>query len=251
MLRTIMKWLAGGFAVLLLALHGFAGPAPEITGNWGGTLQIEKAKLRVQFKIAKTPEGALSATMDSLDQGFRDMPVEKAVQKGNQVMLDVKFIEGRFEGAIDSTNQIAGSWIQGGQKIPLMLTRGKPGEDLTLEQLSPAELAASKKAAEKLRGDWSGTLASPDAKYRLLLKITTNSMGAASGTLDSPEFGLRQIPLSGISYKDGSVRFEARGLTAFFEGASFNNSTSLTGQWHQANQVLPLSFSKSSTAPGK
>jgi hypothetical protein len=76
-------------------------------------------------------------------------------------------------------------------------------------------------------------------------------MGAASGTLDSPEFGLRQIPLSGISYKDGSVRFEARGLTAFFEGASFNNSTSLTGQWHQANQVLPLSFSKSSTAPGK
>jgi hypothetical protein len=239
-----------GFA--FLASTAFSAPAPDVTGNWAGTLQIEKAKLRVQFKIGKTPEGTLGATMDSLDQGLRDMPVEKVTLKDDKVVLDVKFIEGRFEGAVDPAgNNIAGNWVQAGQKVPLTLVRGKPGADPTLEDLSPVELAASKKAAEKLKGEWNGTLASPDAKYQLVLKISTNSVGAATGTMDSPDFGLRQIPVTGISYKDGSVRFEARGLTAFYEGSSFNNSTTLTGQWHQAGQVLPLSFRKASPPAAK
>ncbi len=247
-----MKWFALLFGLYVLSHTAFCAPGSDIVGNWIGTLQIEKAKLRIQFKIGKAPEGTLAASMDSLDQGFRDIPVEKVTLKDNKVILDVKFIEGRFEGALDSTgNSIAGSWLQGGQNVPLKLNRGKPGEDASLEQLSPAELSASKKAAEKLKGQWSGTLTSPDAKYQLLLNISTNSIGAAAGTMDSPEFGLRQIPLSGISYKDGSVRFEAHGLTAFYEGVSFNNSTTLTGQWHQAGQVLPLTFRKASPPPAK
>ena len=247
-----MKRIPLRLGLFFVSIAGFSAPAPDIVGNWVGTLQVEKAKLRVQFKIGKSPEGTLAATMDSLDQGVRDMPVEKVTLKDNKVVLDVKFLEGRFEGAVDSTgNSMSGAWLQGGQNVPLKLNRGKPGADATAEELSPAELAASKKAAEKLRGEWSGLLTSPDAKYRLTLNITTNSVGAATGTMDSPDFGLRQIPLSGISYKDGSVRFEARGLTAFYEGASFNNSTSLTGQWHQAGQVLPLTFRKASPPPGK
>ena len=60
----------------------------------------------------------------------------------------------------------------------------------------------------------------------------------------SPEQSLKDIPLSTITYKDGRAHFEARGLAASYDGVSFNQSTSMTGMWHQAGQTLPLNFRK-------
>src|SRR5215831_1666507 len=121
-LRTWMKWSSRILSLIFLSAVAYSAPAPDIAGNWLGTLQIEKTKLRIQFRINKTPEKMLVATMDSLDQGLRDIPVEKVILNDNKVLLDVKFIEGRFEGAVDSTgDSMAGTWLQGGQKVPLTL----------------------------------------------------------------------------------------------------------------------------------
>jgi hypothetical protein len=112
------------------------------------------------------------------------------------------------------------------------------------ESLSVADAAASKQAADKLGGAWNATLKTGADQFRLALDIKTNRDGTATATLDSLDQGLTGIPLNTITYKDGKIHFEARGMGAYYDGISFNNSTSVTGQWHQAGQTLPLSFTK-------
>ena len=48
--------------------------ASVLVGDWKGTLQVQQAKLRVAFHIVKQADGSLSATMDSPDQGAKDIP---------------------------------------------------------------------------------------------------------------------------------------------------------------------------------
>ncbi len=213
-------------------------------GDWSGTLQVGQIKLRLLFKIRKTPEGALTGTLDSLDQGAKDILIDDVSLKENKLRLEVKLIQGVFEGALDeSGNKVSGSWKQTEQPLPLTLVRGAALQPAT-EPLSAADVAASKHAAEKLAGAWNATLKTGADQYQLALNIKTNRDGTAAGTLDSPDFGLRDAPLSRITYKDGKVHFEALGLGASYDGVSFNNTTSVTGQWHQAGQTLPLSFTK-------
>ena len=72
--------------------------------------------------------------------------------------------------------------------------------------------------------------------------------GAATGTIESVDQGAKYIPLSAITCKEGAVRFEARGLGAFYEGTLSPAGVVLTGQWHQSGQSLALEFKKAASA---
>jgi hypothetical protein len=245
MVKGITQALA--VIVLLSAKSSFAAPA-DISGNWLGTLEVEQTKLRLLFKIIKTPEGAWSAALDSLDQGVKDIPVEGVKVQDNKLHLEVKMLKGVYEGELDSNaNKVTGKWMQTGESLPLTLEKTKGQITASdSEPLSPADLAASKVAAQKLGGNWNGTLISGAAQISLSLSISTNKEGAATGTMASPEQGLKDIPISSITYStNGQTHFAARGLGATYDGVSFNSTTSMTGQWHQAGQNLPLNFRKS------
>jgi hypothetical protein len=69
-------------ALLLSSAIAFGGPSTnDLAGNWKGALEVGQAKLRLLFKISRTPAGVLTAKLDSLDQGARDIPVETIVTK--------------------------------------------------------------------------------------------------------------------------------------------------------------------------
>jgi hypothetical protein len=232
---------------LAVAFSAAAAPAPtDIAGNWLGTLAVEQTKLRLLFKISKAPDGSLTASLDSLDQGATDLPVDTVTFKDDTLRLEIKMLKGVYEGTVDSTgNKAEGKWTQAGESLPLTLERTKgPISASDTEALSPTDLAASKVAAQRLGGNWTGTLISGAAQIPLTMSIGTNAQGVATGTMASPQQGLKNIPLSTITYKDGQTHFEARGLAATYDGVSFNQSTSITGQWHQAGQTLPLNFRK-------
>jgi hypothetical protein len=232
--------------IVLPILMCFSGATAEKSpvGDWSGMLQISGVKLRLLFKIRKTPESSLTGTMDSLDQGAKNMPVQGITFKDDKLHLEVKLIKGDYEGTLDAAGKtITGTWTQGGQSSPLNLIRGIVPP--IAEPLSAADAAASKAASQKLVGRWNAVLKTGADQFRLALTINTNTDGTAAGTLDSLDQELTDIPLNRIIYKEGNVHFEARGMGAYYDGASFNNSTSLTGQWHQAGQTLPLSFTKS------
>ncbi|HEX7401745.1 MAG TPA: alpha/beta hydrolase [candidate division Zixibacteria bacterium] len=104
-----------------------AVPSPGkegIEGMWLGTLSFSGMDLRVVFHISKNPEGTLSATMDSPDQGAKDISVEEATFQNNHLRLDAKSIGGVYEGDLKTDKpQLDGNWTQGGTTIPLVLEK--------------------------------------------------------------------------------------------------------------------------------
>jgi len=238
-------------ALLLSSAIAFGAPSTNsITGNWLGTLDAGAAKLRLLFKIGETSGGVLTAKLDSLDQGARDIPVTAITVKDHAIRLEVKSVQGVYDGTLDEAGKkITGTWQQGSQSLPLTLERREGAVAAAApEKLSPTDLAASKQAAQRITGVWNGTLAAGGTGLRLKVRVTKTSDGAATGTIESLDQGAKDIPLSAITYKEGTIHFEARGIGASYDGTLSPAGVILTGQWHQSGQAMPLEFRKAASA---
>jgi len=97
----------------------------NIEGIWLGVLSVPSGpELRVAFEIKKEPDGKISATVTSIDQSAKGIPVDKATFKKGVLNLKVKNIGGVYEGKYDSKgSKITGTWTQGGESLPLLLER--------------------------------------------------------------------------------------------------------------------------------
>ncbi len=104
--------------------------ASDIDGAWMGTLDAGTAKLRLVFHITNTADG-LTATMDSLDQDMKGLPVTKVTRDGSSLKLELKQLGGVYEGTIDKDREsISGTWSQSGNSLPLQLKRVKDSAEL-------------------------------------------------------------------------------------------------------------------------
>lgn len=96
----------------------------SIEGIWQGKLKIPGIELTIVFKISENPDGTLTATMDSPDQGATGIPVEEVIFIDNTLRLEVKSAGGVFEGKVsEDFLVIEGEWRQSGQTLPLTLKR--------------------------------------------------------------------------------------------------------------------------------
>lgn len=226
------------------AVASGAEPAADVTGTWLGTLEAGAVKLRVVFNISAAAGGGLTATMDSLDQNARGIPVDSVIVNGTALRLEVNAVRGVYEGTVDATGtSVTGQWTQGPNPLPLNLAK-TPADSaaLTGEMLSPDDLVASKEAAQKIVGIWNGTLSAGGGSLRLRVNISKAATGAAAGTMDSLDQGAFGLPLSVITLREGKVRFEVRGVGGVYEGTLAAEGTTVSGQWHQQGQTLPLDF---------
>lgn len=109
--------------------HG-APSKVSIAGIWEGPLDAGVMKLRLLFKIKENPDGSLSATMDSPDQGAKDIPFNLATLKDNKIRLELNGAAAAFDGELNSFgNEMTGQWQQGGASLPLTMKRTeKPAE---------------------------------------------------------------------------------------------------------------------------
>jgi alpha/beta superfamily hydrolase len=96
----------------------------SIEGIWEGKLKAPGIELTIVFKISENPDGTLTATMDSPDQGATDIPVEEVFFKDNTLRLEVKSAGGVYEGKVsEDFLVIEGEWKQSGQTLPLTVKR--------------------------------------------------------------------------------------------------------------------------------
>ena len=101
----------------------------KIEGDWEGTLDVGVAKLRLVLHVVRK-DGALSATLDSPDQGATGLPIDSITLSSASVRFEMKSLGGVYEGELaKDDSQIEGKWMQGGQTYPLVLKRlGTPAE---------------------------------------------------------------------------------------------------------------------------
>ena len=98
--------------------------AARAVGTWSGTLSAGTQTLRLVFHIEADADGALTATMDSPDQGQTGMPVNTVSFDGTTLRADLTYAGAYFEGALSSDGAaLDGSWNQGGATLPLRLEK--------------------------------------------------------------------------------------------------------------------------------
>ena len=119
------------------AAHAVALPAPvfhapvadeAIVGSWDGALSGPEFELRVVFHIAAADDGALTATLDSPDQGATGIPVDEVTFEDGRLRMRIAAIAGGYDGALlEDGEHLEGTWTQGGQSLPLNLARRADG----------------------------------------------------------------------------------------------------------------------------
>ena len=111
-----------------------AAKASDIDGDWLGTLDTGMGRLRVVLHITNTEDG-LDATMDSLDQNAKGIPVTSITRNGPSLKFEVKSIGGSYDGTISSDlSGFSGTWSQLGKSFPLTLKRVKNASELELRR---------------------------------------------------------------------------------------------------------------------
>ncbi len=95
----------------------------QTVGSWLGTLDAGGVQLRLVFNISITEDALLEATMDSPDQGAKDIPMGDVTLTGDSLRIEAPMIMGYYVGKITSSTTIQGEWNQGGRSFELNLEK--------------------------------------------------------------------------------------------------------------------------------
>ncbi|MCK4322618.1 alpha/beta hydrolase [candidate division WOR-3 bacterium] len=113
----------------------YAKVVEDVKGIWQGTLEVSGVELRIVFKISLDPDGALTAAMDSPDQGITDIPVSEVIIEDGNLIINVKAIQGVYEGKLkEDGTTIEGQWKQSGVSLPLILEKVEEAPEISRPQ---------------------------------------------------------------------------------------------------------------------
>jgi opacity protein-like surface antigen len=88
----------------------------EPAGEWKGTLNAGAVKLDLVLHVSKK-DGALSATLDSPDQGATGLAIDSITVTGKSLRFEMKSLGANYEGVFSADgSQIEGQFSQQGQK---------------------------------------------------------------------------------------------------------------------------------------
>ena len=214
-----------------------AGAAqPQIIGDWGGTLSVMGNQLHLVFHIAAGKDGAMTATLDSIDQGANGIPVDVVLLKDSKLTMTVNAVPGTgtFEGTVNKdASGIDGKWTQG-QNPPL---------DLKLTPAKP-QVAAKPGTPSDIDGTWAGLLDAGAMTLHLNFKIV-NMENGLSASLQSADQSPAWAPANSVT-RDGdkiTITFSAFGAT--FEGKIAADKATIVGTFTQQGHEMPLVIKKS------
>jgi len=94
-------------------------------------------------------------------------------------------------------------------------------------------------SAQNFTGSWQGDLNVPAGKLPVVFNIIQNE-GKFTATMDSPNQGVKGIPISSVQIKDSVLQLTLSSIGASYEGI-WKNST-ITGTYKQNGVALPLAL---------
>ncbi len=214
--------------LIFLAAAAIAS-AQDIAGEWQGTLSAGGNELRLVLHITKSADGALKATLDSVDQGANGIPVNAVNLKNSTLNLDVAAVHGTYEGKVaPDAKTITGTWTQG-SPLPLEFKRA----------VAPVKTKHKPAKASDIDGTWMGSLDTGAVKLRVVFHIL-NAEDGLTATMDSPDQGMKDLSASSVTRNGASLKIEAKGIGGVFEGTIAADQSSIDGNWSQGGSSLPL-----------
>ena len=184
-------------SLILLLLAGFAlqafgqTPAKGLEGSWSGVLEAGGQKLHLRVTVTKSDAGVRAGKFESLDQGAT-IPLDTVTLNGNNVTFESKAAGITFDGVLNTDRtELAGTFKQGGQAIPLTLTRGEPS--------ASTETTPKPKPPKP---DYSAPPGAPYTAEEVLVK--TPGGFTLAGTLTLPKGASKAKPVGAIVTITGS-----------------------------------------------
>jgi pimeloyl-ACP methyl ester carboxylesterase len=95
-----------------------------LAGSWLGKLNLGAVDLRVIFNISVSHD-SLSATLDSPDQGAKNIPVGPVTLEGKDIRIVAARLLAEYNGTIKTDTTIEGTFKQAGKTLPLNLQKLK------------------------------------------------------------------------------------------------------------------------------
>jgi hypothetical protein len=93
-------------------------------------------------------------------------------------------------------------------------------------------------------GTWVGTLEAGGAKLRLVLHINRTETGTLIGSVDSPDKGVKGIPLSHVYVNGDSLVVSISAALAGYEGKLSNKRTTIDGIWKEGGTSFPMTLKR-------
>ena len=249
-IAVISVILALGFAGVLVVTWKFMPgrqAEPDLQGFWEGAIAVRNAQLRLVVKVNRSPDGDYTATMDSIDQGAKDVPISAITLSNRTVRLELGSMQAGYRGSLNArATEISGQWQQRGQTLPLTLKRTTHPSTIAAP-LSPA--AYTRRPDAPLQGAWKGTLNAGGVPLRLLAKISEASPGNFVGTMDSKDQGARNMPLTRVQYSKPTVSFDIASIDGHYVGTLNDDASEIDGTWTQLGRENPLLLQR--TDPGE
>lgn len=190
--------------------------AQSIDGSWKGKLNVGGMSLNLVFNFTKGDDGKLTCTMDSPDQGAKNIPAEVVNSDPATLKVTVSSIGVTYEGTL-TDDEIKGTFVQNGFSLPLNLKRGNVEMLRPQEPKSPFPYPTEEVSFSNSKADavFSGTLSYPigyDAKKPVPVVL----MVTGSGLQDRDESLMGHRPFLVIAdylARNGiaSLRYDDRG----------------------------------------
>lgn len=100
-----------------------ASAKKDITGSWLGKLSADGTELRVVFNLKLIEKDSLIVTLDSPDQGAKDIPGGKVTLENKKLVIEAPDINGEYTGTVTNDTTLEGTWTQNGGTYPLILKK--------------------------------------------------------------------------------------------------------------------------------
>jgi dienelactone hydrolase len=152
-------------AIGLLLTAGFNSTAQELTGPWKGAIKTQGVEIDLIFNLSQQ-DGKWKSTLEVPMQGASDIPMDETIFTKNELTIKSNKLQLNYVGKF-ADGVFSGTYTQGGQNFPLILTKTvktMPGN--TALPTSAEELA---KLAGKETGNFAYSVEdffkSPEASY--------------------------------------------------------------------------------------
>lgn len=139
------------YCIIITLFFSIPSIAQEVEGFWSGELEVQGNKIPLAFDIKNESE-KLTATLNSKAMGAIDVPFDEVSFENSLLLLKLNSAGVTYSGTL-SDNTVTGNFEQGGQSLPLVLTRSEkklPGDaKLPSSEEELAQLAAYDKGTYK------------------------------------------------------------------------------------------------------
>lgn len=194
-------------------------PYRQITKKWNGLIEIQGMSLPVVFNVEEK-DGALTATMDSPEQGAFGIPTDAATFEDGKLTIKINSMQIEYSGIWnEATESIEGTFKQGPMEIPLNLSKEKVEKKAQIRPQEPKDFPYQQEEVIFMNPNGkhklAGTLTIPqDGQFE---KVAIFITGSGPQNRDEEILGHRPfLVLSDYLTRNGiaTLRYDDRGVGA-------------------------------------